>query len=554
MSLQPQAIPPIPEETIRVARAILPKGNVFTQMRDELGTFFRDEDFLDLFSEKGQPAESAWRLALVMVMQYSEGLTDRQAADAVRTRIDWKYALSLEITDPGFDFSVLSEFRSRLLVKQAERRLFDGILLQFRERGWIKERGKQRTDSTHVLAAVRAVNRLECVGETMRHALNILAEVAPDWLLEQMKPEWSKRYQSRFSDFRLPKGEKLRIELAEEIGADGRYLLEKVYASTNYAWLQELPAIETVRSIWIQQYHASEQGVLWRKDQELPPSAILIQSPYDIEARYSKKKNTRWVGYKVHFTEGCDSDQPHFILEVTTTSSTDPDGGVIENIHERLAEKQVLPAQHLVDKGYVDAENIAKSQQIHQVDLVGPALPDTSWSSKEAERFDHSKFSIDWKTKSVICPAGQKSRDWGHIPDRHGKPSLRIRFPLPVCRSCPLHAQCTPVSAKVLILRPDQQSFQALQDARTRQETPEFRALYAKRAGIEGTVAQAVRTCEVRRSRYIGMEKLNLQAFLTATSMNVLRACHWVAEEKHAAKPSSRFAKLIASVQHVSAA
>ncbi len=197
MSLQPQAIPPVPEETARIARASLPKGNIYIQMRDEFGTFFRDEDFLDLFSEKGQPAESAWRLALVMVMQYAEGLTDRQAADAVRTRIDWKYALSLEITDAGFDFSVLSEFRSRLLTKQAERRLFDVLLSCFRERGWVEERGKQRTDSTHVLAAIRAGNRLECVGETVRHALNILAEVAPDWLIEHMQPEWAKRYQSR---------------------------------------------------------------------------------------------------------------------------------------------------------------------------------------------------------------------------------------------------------------------------------------------------------------------------------------------------------------------
>src|SRR6266849_4758978 len=554
MSFQPQAIPPIPEETARIARAVLPKGNTYIHMRDELGTFFRDEDFLDLFSDKGQPAESAWRLALVMVMQYAEGLTDRQAADAVRTRIDWKYALSLEITDPGFDFSVLSEFRSRLLTKKAERRLFDIMLSQFRERGWVKERGKQRTDSTHVLAAIRAVNRLECVGETMRHARGILAEVAPDWLLEQMKPEWSKRYESRFSDFRLPKSEKSRVELAEEIGADGRYLLEKVYTSTDYLWLQELPAIETVRCIWIQQYHASEQGALWRKDQELPPSALLIQSPYDIEARYSKKKTTGCVGYKVHFTEGCDSDQPHLLLEVTTTLSTTPDGEVMEDLHERLAEKQVLPNQHLVDTGYVDAEILAKSQQDHQIDVVGPALPDTSWSSKEAERFDQSQFSIDWQAKSVICPAGQTSRDWGHIPERHGKPSLRIRFPLPVCRSCPLHAQCTPVSAKVLILRPDQQSFLALQEARKRQRTPEFRALSAKRAGIEGTVAQAVRTCEIRRSRYIGLEKLNLQAFLTATSINVLRACHWLAEENHAATPSSRFAKLVAFVQQASAA
>jgi transposase len=299
MSLRPQAIPPIPEETARVAHAILPKGNVFIHMRDEFGTFFRDEDFLDLFSEKGQPAESAWRLALVMVMQYAEGLTDRQAADAVRTRIDWKYALSLEITDPGFDFSVLSEFRSRLLMNQAERRLFDIMLSQCRERGWIKERGKQRTDSTHILAAIRTTNRLECVGEAMRHTLNILAEVAPEWLLEYMKPEWAKRYQSRFSDFRLPKDEKKRIELAEEIGADGRYLLERMYESTSHMWLQDLSVVEIVRCIWIQQYHASAQGTSWRKDQELPPSALLLQSPYDSEARYSKKKNTRWIGYKV---------------------------------------------------------------------------------------------------------------------------------------------------------------------------------------------------------------------------------------------------------------
>ena len=122
----------------------------------------------------------------------------------MRTRIDCKYALSLELTSPGFDFSVLSEFRSRLLANGAERRLFDLLLSHFRQRGWIKARGKHRTDSTHVLAAIRTIRRLECVGETMRHAKSVLAEVAPDWLLEHMEPEWAERYQKRFSDFRLP--------------------------------------------------------------------------------------------------------------------------------------------------------------------------------------------------------------------------------------------------------------------------------------------------------------------------------------------------------------
>jgi transposase len=203
MSMHPQPIPAIPQETVRVARAVLPKSNVFLRMRDELGTLYTDEDFRDLFPTRGQPAEAPWRLALVTLMQYAEGLTDRQAADAVRTRIDWKYVLSLELTDSGFDFSVLSEFRSRLLDQGAERRLFDRLIEQFRERGWIKARGKQRTDSTHVLAAVRTLRRLECVGETMRHALNVLSEVAPEWLLEHMDPAWGERYEKRFSDFRL---------------------------------------------------------------------------------------------------------------------------------------------------------------------------------------------------------------------------------------------------------------------------------------------------------------------------------------------------------------
>jgi len=124
----------------------------------------------------------------------------------------------------------------------------------------------------------------------------LLAEVAPDWLIEHMQPEWAKRSQSRFSDFRLPKEEKARKELAEQIGADGRDLLEKISTSTTHAWLQEIPARDILRSIWIQQYHASEQGTPWRADHELPPSARLIQSPYDAEARYCKKKQTGWVG------------------------------------------------------------------------------------------------------------------------------------------------------------------------------------------------------------------------------------------------------------------
>ena len=193
MSLQPCIVSPVPELTASVARAAFPKGNPYLRLRDQLGPIFRDEDFTELYPRRGQPALSPWRLALATVMQFVEGLSDRQAADAVRGRIDWKYALALELTDSGFDHTVLSEFRSRLVNGQAQRQLLDILLDQLRGLGLIRQRGWQRTDSTHVLAAVRTLNRLERVGETMRAALNDLAILVPDWLQTLAPAEWYQR-------------------------------------------------------------------------------------------------------------------------------------------------------------------------------------------------------------------------------------------------------------------------------------------------------------------------------------------------------------------------
>jgi transposase len=291
-----------------------------------------------------------------------------------------------------------------------------------------------------------------------------------------------------------------------------------------------------------------------RADQELPPSALLITSPYDVEARYSRKKSTAWTGYKVHFTETCEDDEPHFIVEVTTTTATTPDGEIMGELHEQLAEHELLPDQHLVDMGYVDADVLAQSQRRFQVEVVGPVPPDVSWQAKEATGFDHSRFTIEWQTHQVICPASCTSQSWGIIPDRHGKPVIRVRFPQAVCQACPFHEQCTHSPARVLILQPNEQAYRALHQARAREQTSEFRAVYAKRAGVEGTIAQSVRTCEMRRARYIGSKKLRLQALLTATAMNVLRACEWLSGGKHASTPVSRFAKLVATAQSAAAA
>jgi transposase len=325
MSLKPEAIAPVPDETARVARAAFPHGNLYLQMREALGILYEDQHFADLFPTRGQPAEAPWRLALVTVMQFIEGLSDVQAANAVRSRIDWKYALSLPLTDAGFDDSVLSEFRTRLIGGGAEQRLFALMLDHFKTRGWLKARGRQRTDSTHVLAAVRALNRLECVGETLRHALNVLAEVAPDWLRAQVTPDWFARYSHRVEDYRLPKGQEARQQYGAVIGADGIQLLAALQAQAAPAWLRELPAVVVLRQVWEQQYQLVDGQARWRAAGDLAPSGERIDSPYDPQARFGTKRSTTWTGYKVHLTETCDDDAPHRITQVETTPATTPD-------------------------------------------------------------------------------------------------------------------------------------------------------------------------------------------------------------------------------------
>src|ERR671920_2345732 len=194
MCLHPEPIGEIPPETVRVARTCFPKGTVVTRLRDEFSELYRDADFGRFYPKRGQPAFAPWRLALVTVLQFLECLSDRQAAEAVRSRIDWKYALGLELTDPGFHFSVLAEFRARLVGGGAEHLLLDRMLERFKARGLVRARGRQRTDGTHVLAAVHDLRLLELVAETLRAALDDLAAAAPDWLRGVAQPVWFERY------------------------------------------------------------------------------------------------------------------------------------------------------------------------------------------------------------------------------------------------------------------------------------------------------------------------------------------------------------------------
>jgi len=267
MSLRAPLVSCLPEDTARVARAAFPKGNTSMRVFDALGPMYTNPQFADLFPKAGQPAIAPAQLALATIFPFAEGLSDRQAADAVRGRIDWKYALCLELDDPGFDASVLSEFRDRLIAAGAETALFETLLAALKAAGLVKPRGRQRTDSTHVLAAIHVLNRLELVGETLRHALNTLAAVAPDWLQSWVPADWFARYSRRFEEYRLPDALAARMALAAQLGADGRQLLGAIAASEDCDWLLRVPAVETLRRVWVQQFYA-EEPARWRLAEE----------------------------------------------------------------------------------------------------------------------------------------------------------------------------------------------------------------------------------------------------------------------------------------------
>lgn len=548
MSLHLQQSSPIPEETVRVAQAAFPRGNAYMRMRDALGSLFTDQPFAALFPSRGQPAASPALLALVSIMQFAEGLSDRQAADAVRGRIDWKYALGLPLTDPGFDASVLSEFRTRLLADGAGQQLFTSMLDRVREQGLLAARGRQRTDSTHVLAAIRVLNRLECVGETLGQALNALASASPDWLRSWVPPAWAARYARRCEEFRLPAGRAERYALAEQMGADGFEVLRAVYAPAAPAELRSHPAVQTLRQVWVQQFHAPDGPVRWRAAEDVPPATRMISSPYDTEARYGKKRETEWTGYKVHLTETCDEGLPELITNVETTPATTSDFVMTPVIHRHLAAQGLLPGEHFLDAGYMTAEHIVAGRAQHGIDLIGPVPAETTWQAQAGDGFATAAFSVDWEARTATCPQGQASVQWMERADRHHHPVVHIRFARAACRDCPARAHCThsATEPRSLMLR-GRDHYDALQAARQRQETTTFKEQYAIRAGIEGTISQGVRATDLRRARYRGLAKTHLQHLLSAAAINLLRVSAWLAETPRALTRQSAFALLAAS-------
>ncbi len=295
-------------------------------------------------------------------------------------------------------------------------------------------------------------------------------------------------------NYRFPKVETERAELGATIGCDGVQLLQAVDTATDLLWLRDLPAILTLRQVWMEQYTDRSLNIRFREKKDLESPADLIVSPYDTEARFSVKRGMEWIGYKVHFTETCDEELPHLITHVETTQASVPDDQVLEGVHQALAERDLLPAVHLVDAGYTDAEGLVSSQQEYGVTLLGPVAADPSWQAKAGEGFDKASFLIDWEREVAICPAGKQNYSWLPNGDRSRgvEGGIRVQFASRDCTPCPLRSCCTraKVAPRELVLLP-RARYEALRAAKQRKNTTTFQQEYALRSGIESTHAEA---------------------------------------------------------------
>lgn len=532
--------------TAELAWKVHRRGTDEMRVRDALGPLFADEDFLTgrlagMFSTRGKPGLSPGLLAMVTVLQFRHHLSDREAVAAVADRISWKYALGLELEATGFDASVLSEFRDRLAEPGRADALLDVVLDRLKTAGLIRAGQAVRTDSTHVLAAVRQLNRVEHCGESLRAALEEIAVIWPDWIVPLLDPGWDQRYGRTVETGRLlgrGAGKTTMAKLAAQIGADGAALLARIDADPTAGWMNQLPQVAHLRLIWDQQYRPGP-GASWRLRDvaDLPPSAQRPQSPYDRQARYSSKNDGEitWVGSKAHLTETCDEDLPHLIIDVHTQQATDPDATATTCIGDKLTTRDLTPATHLMDSGYPSAAALAGAAArgttvITPVPRVG--------RNAAAGTFTPADFTIDFTALTATCPAGAVSISCA--PDPRGL--IMFNFSRKDCRPCPLRTACmnSHVSNARRVRVHPEPLYQARIAAITAGQTQDWGRQYRKRAGIEGTISQAVRGPDLRHARYRGLPKTHTQNVACGIAITISRLGDHYTTTRPAPRPPTR--------------
>lgn len=521
MSLRRRDLSEVPADTAAVGQQVLPATSPYRVIGDQLADLLDDAQFADLYAPTGRAAISPSLLALVTVFQFLEDVPDREAATLVAVRLDWKYALHLPLGYAGFDFSCLCYFRQRVLAAGQEARLFETVLARVRALGFLKKRGKQRTDSLAVLGAVRQLSQLELVGETLRLAVRALEQVAPAWAAAALPASFRARYAQTRPDYRLTATE--RQAALVEVGQDGAWLLDRIDAGAPPA-VRALGAVATLRAVWAQRYERAAGRVAVRA-QTVDCTELLV-TPHDPGVRAGQKRGKQWHGEKVHVTETAVAGGPNFITDVTTGNASGGDVEALPEIRARLAARDLLPAEQVVDAGYVSGQQLAESERAG-IELVGPPLADTSKNG-----FKLADFTIDRAAKQATCPAGQRSTKWAERTERDGSRAVHIQFSAAVCAACPLRAQCTTGrSGRSLSLS---EHYERLAARRAEAQTPAFKARLRARAAIEATLSELVRKHGLRRHRYRGTAKRHFENLLKATACNLKRLVRALADPRPA--------------------
>ncbi len=525
MSLQRPLSRVVPFDTAQVCAPILPADCPYRLVGDNYEHFVPLEDeFAVMYCDTGRGAVSPVLLGLVTVLQMLEGLPDREAARCVVMRLDWRYALHLPMDYRGFDFTILSDYRMRLLKHGKERLIFDHLVKRCIELGLIKRRGKVRTDATHILGVVERLQQVELVTESLRMALADLEHVVPEWAQSTLPVAFRDLYRQPLNTYGMGKDEVHKQLL--QAGKDGFWLLKQIEQSAPEK-ARGLQAVAILRTVLGQQFPGGPEKPPARRR---PTGSEVIESPHEPEARFATKRGVAFVGFKIQVSETHDEGLPRLIVDLEPTSALLNDSPALAVIQSRLRERGIRPKEHQLDQAYMSGENMARSAE-QGTELLGIPPADTQGPLG----FRQVDFEIDEELQQAKCPAGQTSVVWSERAAPEGSPcEVYVRFSAQGCKTCPHFGVCTTSKqGRSLTLHPYRH---LLAKRRQEAETKEFQERLHPRAGCEGTISELVRAHGARHARYRGALKQRVQYYFTAVAANLKRLARWLAKSTRTAR------------------
>jgi len=514
----------IPQEIRIWGEKYLDPDNLYRIVGDKLLSLVSDDEsvseFASMYSKTGRPSINPIILSLVTLFQFLEEIPDRVAAQYVMSRLDWKYALHIPMYDSGFHYSDLCNFRKRLVEHGKESLLFDQLLKQIESLGFLKKRKYQRTDSTHVLAVVGELSRLENLSENLRVSLRAIQRSDSAFYKTRIPALYREHWGTAQSDYQMTESQ--RKEALERVGQDIHWLLS--FLEINKESFLRLPELEVLQTLFYQHFTVQDSPQDSQKaclKDKADTGKDKIQSPHETEARYSEKRGKSWVGYKTHITETAnEKGEVNFITNITTTNSCEQDNETLSGIQEELEADGLKPEQQFTDKGYVTGANLSESDE-KNIQLMGEA---SQLNNKGL--FTADDFIVDYETMTATCPAGCASISWkeresgesGESGEHKG--DIQIRFGNQ-CNHCSLKEKCTN-SKRGRRLRLNLH-YPMLRKRREESKTAAFKELMKRRPPVEGTISEMVRAHGLRRSRYRGMIKTHFHGLMIGTAVNLKR-------------------------------